>query len=80
MSKPPPKDRRTLAVRVMAGFCAVMAAMCVMLAWGWTQQREEAACWRAAAEFQLQPEGDCRNSFWAGTEPGSEPAGEPAAR
>lgn len=67
------------AVRLMALACVVMAAMCVTLAWAWTQQREEAACWRAAAEFQLQPEGDCRNSFWARTEPSVENA-EPAAR
>lgn len=57
-----------------------MALMCVGLAWAFTQQREEAACWRAAAEFQLQPEGDCRTSFWARTEPTVDPASEPAAR
>ena len=80
MSNAPPKDRRTLVVRLMAGFCAVMAVMCVVLAWGWTRQREEAACWRAAAEFQLQPEGDCRNSFWARTEPGVDSVTNPASR
>lgn len=73
MSTAPTKDRRIVAVRLMAVACVAMAAMCVGLAWAWTQQREEAACWRAAAEFQLQPEGDCRNSFWARTEPGVEP-------
>ena len=72
MSDPPAKDRRTAAVRLMALVCVAMAVMCVALAWAWTQQREETACWRAAAEFQLQPEGDCRSSFWAKTDPGAE--------
>lgn len=69
-----------MAVRLMAMACVGLAAMCLMLAWAWTEQREEAACWRAAAEFQLQPEGDCRSSFWARTEPGVEAADTPAAR
>ena len=72
MSDPPAKDRRTAAVRLMALACLALALMCVGLAWAWTQQREETACWRAAAEFQLQPEGDCRSSTWARTEPGME--------
>ena len=72
MSDPPAKDRRTAVVRLMALVCLAMGLMCVGLAWAWTQQREETACWRAAAEFQLQPEGDCRSSMWAKTEPGVE--------
>jgi hypothetical protein len=80
MSSASSKDRRVAAVRLMAGACVAMAMMCLGLAWAWTQQREEAECWRAAAEFQLQPEGDCRSSFWARTEPGVETGGEPAAR
>jgi hypothetical protein len=72
MSDPPAKDRRIAAVRLMALVCLAMGLMCVGLAWAWTQQREETACWRAAAEFQLQPEGDCRSSMWAKTEPGIE--------
>ena len=74
MSSVPAKDGRVAAVRIMAIVCVALALMCLALAWAWTQQREEAACWRAAAEFQLQPEGDCRTSFWARTEPGAEPA------
>lgn len=72
MSSAPAKDRRTLAVAVMAAVSAALAVICVGLAWAFTVQREEAACWRAAAEFQLQPEGDCQTSFWAKTEPGIE--------
>jgi hypothetical protein len=74
MSEPPAKDRRTAVVRLMALVCVAMALMCVALAWAWTEQREETACWRAAAEFQLQPEGDCRSSMWAKTDPGVEAA------
>ena len=72
MSSDPAKDRRTLAVVIMSAVSAALAAMCVSLAWAWTVEREEAACWRAAAQFQLQPEGNCRGSFWAETEPGIE--------
>lgn len=77
MSRELPKDRRTLAVAVMAAVSAALAVICVGLAWAFTVQREEAACWRAAAQFQLQPEGDCRSSFWAKTDPGVE---APSAR
>lgn len=48
-----------IAVRVLTAVAVALAAMCVWLAAAWTDAREEAACWRAAAEFQLQPEGDC---------------------
>ncbi len=64
--------RRTgtpLAILVMAALCVGLGLMCAWLAWAWSIQREEAACWRAAAEFQLQPEGDCRRSEWAKTPP-----------
>ncbi len=67
-----PKDRRIAAVRIMAAACVALALMCVGLAVAWNQQREEAACWRLAAEFQLEPEGACRGSFWASSEPGTE--------
>ncbi|WP_430424060.1 hypothetical protein [Phenylobacterium sp.] len=65
MSSVPAKDRRVAAVRIMAAVSVVLAIMCVTLAWAWTEQREEAACWRIAAEFQRIPESDCRGSFWA---------------
>jgi len=67
-----PKDRRVAAVRIMAAACVVLALMCLGLAVAWTQQREEAACWRLAAEFQLEPEGACSRPFWASSEPGNE--------
>ena len=69
MSKATPSDRRTVAVAIMAALCAGLAVICLGLAWAWTVQREETACWRAAAEFQLQPEGDCRASAWAKSSP-----------
>jgi|GEM_PF-7054182 len=53
-------DRRVAAVRIMALVSAALAVMCVYLAHAWQVERETAACWRAAAEFQLTPEGDCR--------------------
>lgn len=59
-------DRRaTATLRILAGVCIALALMCAGLAWAWNDQREEAACWRAAVEYQLQPEGDCRGSSWA---------------
>lgn len=73
MSSVPIKDRRVAAVRIMAALCVVLALMCIGLAVAWTQQREEAACWRLAAEFQLEPDGACHSSFWASSdEPGNE--------
>ena len=73
MSSVPIKDRRVAAVRIMAALCVVLALMCMGLAVAWTQQREEAACWRLAAEFQLEPDGACHSSFWASSdEPGNE--------
>jgi hypothetical protein len=47
-------------VRIMAVVCVALAIMCASLALAWKSERDEAACWRAAAEFQLQPQGDCR--------------------
>ncbi len=44
----------------MALVSAALAVMCVYLAHAWKTERDTAACWRAAAEFQLTPEGDCR--------------------
>jgi len=49
-----------VAVRVMAVVSVALAIMCASLAYAWKAERDEAACWRAAAEFQLQPQGDCR--------------------
>ena len=77
MSSVPAKDPRIAAVRIMAAVCVVLAILCVTLAWAWNDQREEAACWRVAAEFQRIPESDCRNAFWASTEPGEAPGPQP---
>lgn len=62
--KPPDEtkpDRRAAAVRLMALFSAALAVMCVWLAMAWKTEREAAACWRIAAEFQQTPEGGCEN-------------------
>jgi hypothetical protein len=68
-----PKDRRVAAVRIMAAACVALALMCVGLAVAWNQQREEAACWRLAAEFQLEPDGACGGgSSLASSDPGTE--------
>lgn len=53
-------ERPLIAVRILALISVVLALMCAALAWAWTAEREVAACWRAAAQFQLQVEGDCR--------------------
>lgn len=53
-------SRAEVAVRVLALICVALALMCAGLAWAWKTQREESECWRAAAQFQLQPDGDCR--------------------
>lgn len=53
-------ERSLWVVRVMALACVALALMCASLAYAWQHEREKAACWRAAAEFQLQPDGDCR--------------------
>jgi hypothetical protein len=58
---PARKSERSLwAVRFMALACVALALMCAALAVAWQRERESAACWRAAAQFQLQPEGECK--------------------
>lgn len=37
-----------------------LALMCAGLALAWKEQRDQAECWRAAAQFQLQPDGECK--------------------
>jgi hypothetical protein len=60
MPKGPKPDRTVVAVRIMALLSVALAVMCAYLAYAWTIEREAAACWRTAAEFQFQPEGECR--------------------
>jgi hypothetical protein len=60
-----PGRRAQGTLRILTGVCVVLALMCAALAWAWNDQRAEAACWRAAVDYQLQPEGDCRGSSWA---------------
>lgn len=59
MPKGPKPDRTVVAVRVLTLVSVALAAMCVWLAYAWTTERESAACWRTAAEFQLQVEDAC---------------------
>lgn len=59
MSRGSPPDRPVFVARILALLCVVLALMCAGLAWAWTHERETAACWRAAAEFQLTPDGAC---------------------
>ena len=37
-----------------------LAVMCAYLAYAWNTERNAAACWRTAAEFQDQPEDECK--------------------
>jgi len=52
-------SRTLVAVRILTAVSVALAVMCAVLAWAWSRAREEAACWRIAAEFQQQPEGGC---------------------
>jgi hypothetical protein len=59
MSRDPRPARPVIVVRILALLTVVLGLMCVFLAWAWQSEREQAACWRIAAEFQRQPEGGC---------------------
>lgn len=59
MARSPRAQRPLIAVRILALISVALAVMCAVLAWAWKTERETAACWRAAAEFQLQVEGEC---------------------
>jgi hypothetical protein len=56
----PKPDRTVVAVRVMTLLSVALAVMCAYLAYAWTSEREAAACWRTAAEFQYQPDDECK--------------------
>lgn len=56
----PKPDRAVAAVRIMAALSVALAVMCAWLAYAWSHERESAACWRTAAEFQYQPEDECK--------------------
>ncbi|HEX7885464.1 MAG TPA: hypothetical protein VF474_05760 [Phenylobacterium sp.] len=58
--KPAARNRTLAVVRLMALVSAALAVMCVYLAYAWTSERQAAACWRTAAEFQYQPPDQCR--------------------
>lgn len=60
MSTAPPTKRAVMTVRILTLVSVALAVMCAVLAYAWKTERDTAACWRAAAEFQLQPEGECR--------------------
>lgn len=62
MSRAPRTDRAVLAVRILTAVSVALAVMCAVLAWLWKTERETAACWKAAAEFQLQLEGGCEGA------------------
>lgn len=59
MSRAPRPDRPVIVVRILALVSVVLAVMCAALAWAWQSEREHAACWQVAAEFQRQPDGGC---------------------
>ena len=61
MSRAPRPDRPVIVVRILALVTVVLAVICAALAWAWQDEREQAACWRVAAEFQQQPQGGCGN-------------------
>ena len=57
---PRPRGERA-AIVLLAVVSVALALMCAGLAIAWKQQRDQAECWRAAAQFQLQPEGECKS-------------------
>ena len=59
MSRGSTTDRAIKAVRILTALSVALGLMCAGLAWMWKSEREVAACWKAAAEFQLQLEGGC---------------------
>ena len=59
MSNAPRPDRSVIVVRTLALVTVVLAVICATLAMAWQSERQSAACWRVAAEFQQQPEGGC---------------------
>lgn len=59
MSRGSRTDKAVVAVRILAALSVALGLMCAGLAWMWTSEREAAACWKAAAQFQLQLEGGC---------------------
>ena len=62
MGKTPPRPgAERAAVAILAVVSVALALMCAGLAYSWKQQRDQAECWRAAAQFQLQPEGECKS-------------------
>ena len=61
MSKAPWPGRPVIIIRVLAFVSVALSIMCATLAWAWQSEREKAACWRVAAEFQTQREQGCRD-------------------
>ena len=59
MSRGSRTDKAVTAVRILAALSVALGVMCATLAWMWKTERETAACWKAAAEFQLQLEDGC---------------------
>ena len=49
----------TTAVRVLAGVSVALAMMCAGLAIAWNHERDQAACWRAAAQYKLDVDDGC---------------------
>lgn len=58
MPKGPPT---IVAVRILTAVSVALGVMCAVLAWAWNDAREEAACWRLAAEFQLPLDTACKS-------------------
>lgn len=62
MGQTPPRPRGERAtIVILAVVSMALALMCAGLAYAWKQQRDQAECWRAAAQFQLQPDGECKS-------------------
>ena len=51
--------KATTAVRVLAAVSVALGLMCAGLAVAWRHERDQAACWRAAAQYKLEMEDSC---------------------
>ena len=52
-------ERPVIDARILALVSVLLALMSAVLAWAWSHERDRAACWKTAAEFQLLDEGAC---------------------
>jgi hypothetical protein len=53
------QSRARLEASVLTLIAVALAVMCLWLAWAWSRENARAECWRAVAEGEAPPEGEC---------------------